>query len=487
MNYRVKGVIVFFCILFAVLSIHIATLTGGNSGRWVSNQYNVRIHSQRGSTIAGSITDRNGEVLASSKSPGVRKYNSDKTLRKAVSHVVGDYNWMTMGAETIYSQYLIGFEPSLSERISQMISGKQRTGSNIALTIDAQLCEYAYTKMGKNNGAVVLMNYKTGEVLAMVSKPEFDPTTVYDIIENNASSVEGMLVNRVNMGQYTPGSVFKIVTLLSAIQNILGVEERVFHCEGRLVFEKETGKFLNISYEQIPDEEKGLYSYVTDHQGAVHGEITLKQAFEKSCNCTFALLALEVGAARLHKTAAELTIGEEYLFSDIFAYKSSFVEGERDIDVAWSGAGQYKNIMVPLNMCMISSAIANEGVMMEPKLLLRVENSLGNKSHILRSSAYKNAASGINAAIIKEYMLGVVKNGTGSEAAVKGYQIGGKTGTAEVSGDKAKGTHAWFTGFVLDDEHPLAICVILENAGSGGGKAAPLASALFKKAINLGY
>jgi len=226
---------------------------------------------------------------------------------------------------------------------------------------------------------------------------------------------------------------------------------------------------------------------VRDYNGNYHGEITLKEALEVSCNTTFGMLAMEVGADRLARVAKEFGIGEDFLFDDMMVYSSSFTKADSDLNLAWSGVGQYKDIMTPLQMCMITSCIANEGVMMEPKMLRMVITSQNTISKSVEPQIYSKPFKTNEAEVIREYMISVVENGTGKRAQVEDYIIGGKTGTAEVSGDKGVEAHAWFTGFVYHEDHPLAICIILEKAGSGGSIAAPIAGKILEKAIELGY
>jgi len=196
---------------------------------------------------------------------------------------------------------------------------------------------------------------------------------------------------------------------------------------------------------------------------------------------------MEIGANRLAKVARELGIGDEFLFDDIMLYASSFEKGDTELNVAWSGVGQYKDIMTPMQTCMLTAAIANNGTMMEPRLLYKVADSNNRVKYTAPSSAYKTVLTAAESEFLKEAMLQVVDNGTGTRAAVDGLTVGGKTGTAEISSDKSVKTHAWFTGFILEEDHPLAITVILEQAGGGGSYAAPLAGKLLNKAVKLGY
>lgn len=523
---HIRKMLILWCILFALLAVYLISAISAYGTRWFVNPYNSRIQAQKGSVYAGRILDRNGIVLAETDDDGDRVYASDRSVRRATSHIVGDNYGQTFGAETFYANYLLGFDQNVFERLAQAFSGEQRFGSSVALTIDAQLCDYVYDMMDDYQGAIVVMNYKTGEILASVSQPTFDPKDMGSYLEGDTEFADSAMVNRVTMGRYTPGSTFKIVTLIAALRYIPDIETRTFNCDGPLVFDLKTGGYLpdvKITAEEdlaareaaanatptpeatatpevtkTPEGETtndvgatpGIveqYSVVRDYQSEYHGELTLFEAFEKSCNTTFARVAMEIGASRLKRVARELGVGEEFLFEDMVTYASFFEEADTDLDLAWSGVGQYKDLLTPLNLCMITSAIANDGVMMEPKLLRMVISTGNLATKTLSVKQYSAPLKAYEAQILQDYMIGVVAEGTGTKAQISGYDVGGKTGTAEISGDKSVKTHAWFTGFVLDDDHPLAITVVLEKAGSGGNVAAPVAGKILKKALKLGY
>ena len=175
-----------------------------------------------------------------------------------------------------------------------------------------------------------------------------------------------------------------------------------------------------------------------------------------------------------------------FLFEDMVTAGSSYEKAKMEVNLAWSGVGQYTDIMTPLHMCMIAAGVANDGVMVEPKLLYAITNSMGVSTYQLKTESYKKGMSATEAAQLTEFMTEVVNSGTGKSAKVSGVTVAGKTGTAEVSsGEDAP--NAWFVGFVDDDKHPLAVCVVLEKAGSGGSHAAPIAAKVLKRAIALGY
>ncbi|MDD4075182.1 MAG: penicillin-binding transpeptidase domain-containing protein, partial [Eubacteriales bacterium] len=229
------------------------------------------------------------------------------------------------------------------------------------------------------------------------------------------------------------------------------------------------------------------YNVVRDYQNEYHGSVTLEEAFTESCNTTFAKLSVMLGAARVSKTAKDMGIGKEYLFEDMMLYKSSYEKPNTQLQLAWSGIGQYKDLMTPMQMCMLAGAVANDGVMMEPKLLKNVTTHGGTVSKTLQREACDPVFSKKEAHTIKSYMRAVVEKGTGKRASLDELTVCGKTGTAEISSDKSVKTHAWFVGFIEEPEHPLAVCVILEQAGGGGSVAAPIAGKMLQKAVELGY
>ena len=465
--------VVFMSLLILIISYLIYSVTTYGS-RWFVNPYNPRIASERKTTDAGDIMDRNGVVLATTGDNHSRTYNKDKDTRMAMSHVVGDvYGLVPTGAESFFAQYLLGFNTSLFDTVSEAFSGTGKVGSSIKLTVDSKLQEYAYSLMKKKTGSVVVMNYKTGEILCELSTPGFDPDNIdayrpasdEEKAKGKSDGDTAALINRATTGRYTPGSIMKMITLSSAIQNNPDIINQTFTC---------TGQF------------NAGGSIVTDSEDSVHGELTLEQAFAVSCNVTFAQVATELGANALTKTALNFDFNTDFLFSDLILYASRFPELDNESQIAWSGVGQHTVLVTPMHMAMITSAIANNGIMMEPKMLKSVVGAR-SEAEVLKPTTYKKVLESEQAKIVQDYMLACVTDGTGKKAAVKGYVVGGKTGTAQVSSNGEKAPHAWFCGFVQDEEHPIAIAVIVENGGSGGSIAGPIVSKVLSQAIQLGY
>lgn len=452
-------------VLFAGMVVYFCYSVYFYGGRWFANPYNSRISNQKQTVLAGTIYDSQGLALAYSDSDGIRHYSSDSGVRRATAHVIGDNgSKVAGGAETFFSQYLLGFNSGVLDRVFAALSGDRPRGDDVYLTISAELSEYITQAFPDGHaGAVAVLNYKTGEALALVSLPNFDPQNVSAALENQAA---GALVNRATQGLYTPGSTFKIVTLASAIEKIPGVTGRVFNCTGTL---------------------PAGYTTVTEAGGNAHGRQTLVQAFSNSCNNAFASLALELDYTLLGETAENFRFNDNFLFRDMVVYNSSYPLTEPTADdLAWSGVGQGRVQVTPLHLALIAGAVANDGVMMEPRLLSSVVSPGGTARKLSGARTYARVMEAETAEVIKSYMLSTVAGGTARRAAVSGVSVGGKTGSAEVSNDKSVQTHALFVGFVEDEMHPYAICVVVEHGGSGGSVAAPLAGKVLRRAIELG-
>ena len=435
-------------------------------GRWLTSPMNTRLSAARKTTGMGAITDRSGITLAATDAQGERHYAGDKAMRRALSQTVGDQMSMSgTGVETFHAGTLLGLSGSIIDRTWQYVTGQNYQGDNIRLTVDAQLTTYISSEFPSNKeGAVCLINYRTGEILAMVSKPDYDPEKLANRQSDADTSGSGYL-NRCLQGQYTPGSVFKVVTLAAALEYIPGIEEMVFVCDGPRAFGE---------------------GRVTCYGGEIHGEMSLKQAFAQSCNVTFASIAQALGGERLAATAKRLGFNENFAFRDIVLYESTIAENIADeSELAWTGDGQGKLLVTPLHMAMIAGAVANDGVMATPQLIAQVTGVGGIPRLRTASGPYGRVMSSDIAAAVKDCMAQVVKSGTGTKAKIKGYTVCGKTGTAEVSDDKRVATNAWFIGFIDDASYPYAVAVVVEQGGTGGSVAAPLAAKALKKAIQL--
>ena len=462
-RFRFKLLALLLFSLFALLAVYGVYSIGAYGNRWFAYARNPRVREQKSTVVAGAIYDRNGILLASTVD-GQRVYQADKNARQAVVHVIGDdQGQVSNGVEGFQTAYLYGFKASLTERFNNLFSGEARHGDSLRLTLDSELCTEIVElfwrhklTMGKN-GAVVVMNYKTGEVVAEVSLPGFDPMNPSDVSKDSE-----VYWNRATQSLYPPGSTFKVITTAAALENIAGVESMSIACTGGLDVDGQA---------------------IRDYGNAIHKSLPLKDAFIKSCNNIYALLALDMGDTALRKTAEAFGFNQNFLFRDLVVENSTYPTTNRtNFEVAMSGFGQSSIGATPMHMALIAAAIANDGLMMEPTLLLEATTPGGAVRATFGPKEYRTALKGDTAAKLQEYMRAVVVSGTGTQAAVDGLRICGKTGSAESSRNGRDVTHGLFIGYIDSDELPYAVCVVVEdiNDGEGGGStAAPIAGDIF--------
>ena len=408
--------------LVALLAVYLVKLAD-NGGAWAT-YFN-------GGTPAGTIIDRNGVTLYSSDENGV-SYSADATTRLACYHLIGDANGnVRTGALRQFRDMLSGYS---------FINGTS-SGKTLQITVDSSLNAVAYNALAGRNGAVMLMDYTTGEILCMVSTPADDPQNPSE------TPADGTYINKCLSASFVPGSVFKLVTLAAAIENIPDLFERTFWCEGSSVV---GGAVLNCT--------------------GSHGSQTIEQALANSCNCAFGEITLELGADTIAEYAEKLGLTQELSLDGMTVTAGSFDKAEEgSIGLAWSGIGQYNDMVVPYALVRYVAAIANGGSVYEPTLL--GHGNLDRESEIISADT---------ASRIAEMMNYNVQNAYGGQWTFPGLNVSAKTGTAEV-GDGT--SHAWMTGFLNDPTHPYAFVVLVENAGGGLTNAAPIVNQLLQAAI----
>lgn len=410
----------------------------------------------------GMIADRNGEKLAYSKKIG-DIFKREYPYAAIAAQVVG-YDSITYGKsglESTFNGELAGNNISIAHlgAISHLFTNK--AGNNVILTLDANLQEIAYKALGNHKGAVVAINPKTGEILAMVSKPSFDPNQIDQQWNNISTDEDSPLLNRVTQGLYPPGSTIKVMIAEAALKEKVIDLKRTIDCEGIL---------------KIPPD----YILQESHLEA-YGKINLAEALAVSSNVFFGTISLELGRTKManaferfgFKRPVSLELQESTSHLPDF---SSLGNG----DLAQTGIGQGSLLVTPLRMAMLASSFANKGKIMKPYLVTKITAPDGSLIKTFTPEEWLTPTSSLLADEINTMMVKVVRDGTGTAAALSGVLVAGKTGTAENShGD----SHAWFIGFAPADNPQVAIAVIVENAGFGGSIAAPIARQVFRAAL----
>ncbi|MBP2650039.1 MAG: pbpA [Firmicutes bacterium] len=411
----------------------------------------------------GKIFDRNGQVLAFSERDSDGKYERHYPYGAMLAHVIG-YSSTKYG--------ITGIESSCNGDLAGMKNWgrylgpignlwQPKTGNNVTLTIDATLEEIAYRALGNRRGAIVALNPKTGAVLAMVSKPGFNPENLERDWEQISSSPESKLLNRGVQGLYPPGSTLKVMIAESALAEKITDMKQTFTCEGAWKIGND-------------------YELTEEHRHA-HGKINLEEALAVSCNITFGKLTVDLGSKRLADSFSR------YGFNRPVNMELEEVPVElpdfkhlSDGELAQTGIGQGGLLVTPLRMAMLAAAFANNGSIMKPYVVSKVTAPDGTIIEEFSGQEFLTPTSPALAKLVRQMMVAVVAEGTGSAAGIRGIKVAGKTGTAENPHGEP---HAWFIGFAPADDAQIVVAVIIENAGAGGEEAAPVAGQIFAGAL----
>lgn len=449
-----------FTIAFICGMVYFAFELVMNADDWVDQPYNAHISGSGGLEQAGAILDRNDEVLAQTVD-GERVYNESESVRKALLHVVGDNSLnISTAAQSMYRSQLTGYNLIWGLNMPQSL----RQSSDLKLTVDAKTCAAAYDALSSydKKGACVIYNYKTGDVICSVSTKTYDPQAPPEITEENESEYEGVYLDNVLSSSYTPGSIFKIVTVAAAFENIPDIYERTWDCSGS---------------EEIGG---GDITCVEPH-----GTINIEQAMAHSCNIVFAELAVEIGADKMNETAKKIGINMSFDVDGVNTLKGHYdVSKANTNQLAWSGVGQYNDEVNPMQMAMICGAIANGGKATNPRLIEGGADSILSAIGINSAKDGREMFNADTAQKLDELMRYTITDYYGDDL-FGGLTVCAKTGTGEVGEDKEP--NAWMVGYSKDEDCPLAFACVVEDSGFGFTYAGPVVeAAMIQAAKSLG-
>ena len=420
-----------------------------NASDWAAYPYNRHMYSNSGQLLSGTILDRDGDLLTEVKD-GERVYYPDATVRRATVHAVGDGSgYIGTGALTAFADRLSGYN-LITGGYSPLGSGR-----NLTLTLDAYLNVTAYNAMDGRQGTVGVYNYKTGDILCMVSTPSFDPENPPDA----SSAEDGIYLNRFLSSAQVPGSIFKTVTLTAALENLPDLKDRIFTCTGETTV---GGTVITCP--------------------KPHGKMDIESAFANSCNGVFGTLAAELGGDTMTKYVEQAGLTRRMSVDGIMTAAGHYDVSEADKgQIGWSGVGQYTDTVNPCNMMAYMGAIANGGTAAVPRLILDITTPSGIPTSWQRTEETDTLVQASTASQVKEMMKNNVVQTYGTDR-FRGLDIGAKSGTAEVGGDKRP--NAWFAGFLDDPEHPYAFIVLVENGGGGASVAGEIAATVLQACVD---
>lgn len=420
-----------------------------NAGKWVVFSGSPHVYSG-GNLNSGVATDRDGEILLDMNHG--RNYSGDWELREATLHILGDRDGnISAPALGYYSSQMVGFNP-----VNGIYTvGDQ--GGKAVLTVSAQVQKAALEAMDGRKGAIGVYNYKTGEILCMLSTPTYDPDDVPDLEEDEDGEYEGVYLNRFTQSTYVPGSIFKLVTASAALEEFPDMEERTYYCDG--------------SYDIGAD---------TVTCSGVHGTVDLGEALTDSCNVAFAQIALELGADKLNMYAKRFGITEPVEFDGITTAEGNFdVLDAADVNVAWGGIGQYTDLINPARYMTFMGQIANGGKAASPYLVSKVYSGALTK-YSAKTTMVDSGLSTATANRMAELMRDNVVYGYG-DWSFPDIGVCAKTGTAQI-GEGIRPT-ATFAGFTTDENYPLAFVVFVEQGGGGSATCVSITAQVLEACV----
>lgn len=477
--------------VFIMISVQLVRIQIVDSDRilareGVAQDGSVVLNPRRGILSAqvarGRIFSTNGEVIVDTV------LGEDGTWQRvypepSAGYVVGYYSPLAYGLsglESTFDEHLRGEKGGnpFNEWMDEILH-RPRQGYDLTLSLDLELQRRADELLGDQQGSIVLMDAKTGAIRAMVSKPNYDPAQLYTNVGPNANEQieratayweqltepgSSALLQRATQGLYAPGSIFKTITAAAALDSGIAAPDTVYRDEGALIVDGRV-----IPEENRPDENRVDY--------------TLSEAYGWSLNVVYAQIGLQLGADRMTQYATRFGLGGHIPF-DLPTATSQLAREEGFLNnraaLADTAFGQGQLFVTPLQMALMTDAVANGGAIMRPYLVERISDAGGNTLQVRQPEEWKRAISPETAAAMRDIMVRSVEQGWAQSAAIPGAVVGGKTGTAE-TGDGPP--HAWFTGFAGHGEPEYVVAVIVEHGGEGSRTALPIGRDLLQAAL----
>ena len=478
MNRQIVKLFIFFVALFAILIGFTSYWSVFDAKALKEKETNRRPLLEQQQIPRGRILADDGAVIAKSVAKGkgsALRYERHYPLGSLFGHPIG-YSFLEYGQsefEKYHNEELTGEETEFGTILNELTGSKQE-GEQIVTSLDPKAQEVAQTALENSGyGAVVAIEPSTGAVKVMATNANYNPNAVNNEKSfeklNNPDNVATPLFNRATQGQFPPGSTFKVVTAAAGLESGVITPETTINAPGSI---EDEGHVLANDYEQD------------------WGDISLDTALTNSVNTWFAQLGQKVGQDQLFKMMEAFGFNatppidlpeEEVLQSGVYDYESERMLTRKDpVDLGRLAIGQERLLVTPLQDAMVAAAVANGGKLMKPQIWKRVVNVDGSVTKTMNPSVYSEPMSGKTAGELTTAMEGVVDEGTGTNAAIPGVPVAGKTGTAETPGNEACGggseeNQAWFMGFAPANNPKIAIAASVEcTTAFGNDVAAPI-------------
>src|SRR5665648_398185 len=450
---------------FFILSLGLVYWQVVQADTLLENPANRRLILMENRVTRGGIFDRNGEIIAQtqiSKGKKKRVYPKGEMYEPLLG-----YSSLQLGADGLErssADWLLGIKNATPTQAVQQLFRLPHQGDDVVLTVDSRLQSTAYNALKGKKGAVVALDPRTGEVLALVSQPSFDPTN----LEQNWKEIikkEGSPLENHAFSLFPPGSVMKVVTSAALFRSGINTTD-LYESTGSAIINGQT---------------------INEQNGKAFGWVNYNMALANSSNAYFATYGVQAGDKTFLSTTKGFGFGQKIPF-ELTIKTSSITNAEKLPSqlstnlLAASAFGQGEVRVTPFHMALITAGIANHGVIMTPHIIERVLDPTQTVVFEQKPQPWLTALSIKEADKITSAMIAAVNDGTASPGAIPNVQVAAKTGSAEPGGDVK--THGWFIAFAPAEAPRIAIAVIVENGGTGGGAAAPIVRQIMQQALN---
>lgn len=458
-NKEITLVTYIFVGIFVLLIGNFSYFLFSKSKDVINSPYNKRQDLLAERVVRGKILSNDGAVLAETRENSKGEEYRSYPFGDMYVHVVGRFSKGKTGIEQSENFNLLTASTNVILNAINEIKGEKNRGDNVITTLDSNLQKAAYEALGDRKGAVVALEPDTGKILAMVSKPDYDPNKIEDQWDSLVEDLDhnSALINRATQGLYPPGSTFKILMALEYLREKGSDKKYSYDCKGKDVFSNVT---------------------INCYGNKVHGKVNLLESFAQSCNTSFANLGMALDMDELKNLCDSFLFNQDLPFS-ISSNQSSFIlnqSASRD-QIPQTAIGQGEILVTPYHNALITACIANDGKLMSPYVVDYLEDNMGNTVKKNMPEVYGEFMTAGEAKTLKKYMEAVVEDGTGSKLKGLSYRAAGKTGSAEFNSSKE--SHSWFIGYAPADNPKIVVSIIVEGAGTGSEAAVPIAKEVF--------
>ncbi|MER6344862.1 peptidoglycan D,D-transpeptidase FtsI family protein [Streptomyces sp. NPDC001595] len=486
MNKPLRRIAIFCGLLVLTLLIRDNWLQYVRADELATDTDNRRVAIERYATPRGDIIV-DGKAITGSKEASSGDFEYVRTYKDGPMWApVTGYASQAFGTnqlENLEDSILTGNDDRLFFRNTlDMVTGKAKEGGNVVTTLNAAAQKAAYEGLkGRGKGAVAAIEPSTGKILALASYPSYDPSTIAGYSDEDAkawnklqkkANPDDPMLNRALRETYPPGSTFKVVTAAAALENGLYTDA-----------DQKTKT-------PLPWTMPGTTTVLKNEGNIPCENATLRVALRYSCNTVFGKVGSDLGNDKMLEQAKKFGFTSEH-FTPVRANASVFSEDMAPSEVALSSIGQFNTAATPLQMAMVASAVANDGKLMKPYMVDKLQAPNVDTIEQTDPEELSRPLSEDNAQILQSMMETVVNEGTGKNAQIPGVTVGGKTGTAQHGVDNSEKPYAWFISYakLSDGSSPVAVAVVVEDEAadrgdiSGGGLAAPIAKSVMEAII----